>query len=91
MFQPSLTRIKVVSFICKFIATDVTSTLTCLGAESLRFARRLLRALAPSELAQHPKVSDRHARRILHELVQLKLLDIASGGQQRNRTYQLNM
>lgn len=89
--EPKQCQQLVLSFIGKFIATDVSSTLTWLEAESLRFARRLLRAFTPSELAQHLKVTDRHARRILHELVQQQLLDIASGGQQRNRTYQLRV
>lgn len=89
--EPKQCQQLVLSFIGKFIATDVSATLDWLEAESLRFARRLLRAFPPSELAQHLKISDRHARRILHELVQLQLLDIASGGQQRNRTYQLRV
>jgi hypothetical protein len=91
MEEPKQCQQLVLSFIGRFIATDVSSTLTWLEAETLRFARRLLRAFTPSELAQHLKISDRHSRRILHELVQLQLLDIASGGQQRNRTYQLRV
>ncbi|WP_442950571.1 hypothetical protein [Paenibacillus sp. FSL R7-0331] len=66
--EPKQCQQLVLSFIGKFIATDVSSTLTWLEAESLRFARRLLRAFTPSELAQHLKISDRHARRILQNL-----------------------
>ncbi|WNS46339.1 transcriptional regulator [Paenibacillus sp. MMS20-IR301] len=89
--EPKQCQQLVLSFIGKFMATDIVSTLPCLEAESLRFARRLLRAFTPSELAHHLKITDRHARRILNELVQLQLLDVASGGQQRNRTYQLRV
>ncbi|MDQ0191767.1 hypothetical protein J2T20_000103 [Paenibacillus wynnii] len=54
--EPKQCQQLVLSFIGKFIATDVSSTLTWLEAESLRFARRLLRTFTPSELAQHPKL-----------------------------------
>ena len=80
----------VLAFIGKFIASDVPSTLTWLEAETLRFARRLLRPFTPIELTNHLRVTNRHARRILHELVEQQLLDIISG-QKRNRTYQLRM
>ncbi|AIQ51892.1 transcriptional regulator [Paenibacillus sp. FSL R7-0331] len=89
--EPKQCQQLVLSFIGKFMATDVPSTLTWLEAETVRFARRLLRSFTPQELADHLHVTDRHARRILHGLVQQQLLDIASGGQQRNRTYQLRV
>ncbi|MEK3794728.1 transcriptional regulator [Paenibacillus sp. FSL R7-0204] len=88
--EPKQCQQLVLSFIGKFIATDVSSTLTWLEAETLRYARRLLRAFTPLELAKHLKVTDRHSRRILHHLVEQQLLDVA-GGQQRYRTYQLRV
>lgn len=88
--EPKQCQQLVLSFIGKFIATDVSSTLTWLEAETLRYARRLLRAFTPLELAKHLRVTDRHSRRILHHLVEQQLLDVA-GGQQRNRTYQLRV
>ncbi|WP_314588649.1 transcriptional regulator [Paenibacillus terrigena] len=76
----------VLAFIGKFIATDVASSLSWLEAETVRFARRVLRPLTPLELAAHLKVSDRHVRRILHRLVDQQILRVASG-QDRFRTY----
>ncbi|OBZ13233.1 transcriptional regulator [Bacillus sp. FJAT-26390] len=86
--EPKQCQQLVLSFIGKFIATDVPSSLSWLEAETVRFARRLLRPITPLELASHLRVSDRQTRRILHELVNLHILDIASG-QQRARTYKL--
>lgn len=89
--EPKQCQQLVLAYIGKFIATDISSTLTWLEAETLRLARRLLRPFTPLELAQHLNITDRHTRRILNKLVQLQLLKIASGGQQRNRTYQLRV
>jgi hypothetical protein len=86
--EPKQCQQLVLAFIGKFIATDVPSTLTWLEAETLRYARRLLRPFTPVELMAHLKVTDRHSRRILHELVEKQLLDIVSG-QKRIRTYQI--
>ncbi|ANY67756.1 transcriptional regulator [Paenibacillus sp. BIHB 4019] len=86
--EPKQCQQLVLAFIGKFIATDVPSTLSWLEAETVRFARRLLRPISPLELASHLRVSDRQARRILHELVKLQIMDIASG-QLRARTYKL--
>lgn len=88
--EPEQCRQLTLSFVGKFIASDVPSTLSCLEAETVRLARRLLRPFTPTELAEHLKVSDRHTRRILHTLIELQLLDIASG-QQRVRTYKLRL
>jgi MarR-like DNA-binding transcriptional regulator SgrR of sgrS sRNA len=52
--------------------------------------RRLLRPLTPLELASHLRVSDRHARRILQKLIELQILESASG-EKRNRTYKLRL
>lgn len=88
--EPQQCQQLVLAFIGKFIATDVPSELMCLEAETLRLARRLLRPFTPMELAQHLRVSDRHARRILHKLVELQLLEVSSG-QHRSRTYKLRL
>lgn len=86
--EPKQCQQLVLAFIGKFIASDVPSTLTYLEAETVRLARRLLRPLTPLELANHLKVSDRQARRILHHLVEEHILDIVSG-QKRIRCYTL--
>jgi hypothetical protein len=88
--EPQQCQQLVLAFIGKFIASDVPSQLMCLEAETLRLARRLLRPLTPMELANHLRVSDRHARRILHKLVELQILEVASG-QHRSRTYKLRL
>ncbi|UVI28401.1 transcriptional regulator [Paenibacillus spongiae] len=86
--EPQQCQQLILAFIGKFVASDVPSQLTCLEAETVRLARRILRPFTPSELAHHLRVSDRHARRILHKLVELQILKAASG-QQRSRTYKL--
>lgn len=88
--EPKQCQQLVLSFIGRFISSDVSSSLSCLEAETVRFARRLLRPITPFELANHLRVSDRTVRRILHKLVQLQILDIASG-HHRARTYQLRL
>lgn len=89
--EPKQCQQLVLSFIGKFVATDVSSSLTWLEAETMRFARRLLRSFTPQELADHLHVTDRHARRILHHLAEQKLLDISGGGPHRYRTYCLKV
>lgn len=88
--EPKQCQQLVLSFIGKFIASDVSSSLSWLEAETVRFARRLLRPITPLELASHLRVSDRQTRRILHKLVNLHILVIASG-HQRARTYKLRL
>lgn len=88
--EPKQCQQLVLSFIGKFISTDVPAQLSWLEAETLRYARRVLRPIAPLELAEHLRVSDRHIRRILHRLVNLQLLYVASG-QKRVRTYKLRL
>lgn len=56
----------------------------------MRLARRLLRPFTPLELAGHLRISDRHARCILHEMVDMHLLSVASGTE-RARTYKLKL
>ncbi|NIK77110.1 hypothetical protein FHS15_002235 [Paenibacillus castaneae] len=86
--EPQQCQQLVLAFIGKFVSSDVPSQLMCLEAETLRLARRLLRPLTPVELALHLRVSDRHARRILHKLVELQILEVANG-QHRSRTFKL--
>ncbi|AWP26397.1 MULTISPECIES: transcriptional regulator [Paenibacillus] len=88
--EPKQCQQLVLSFVGRFIASDVPATLTWLEAEAVRFARRLLRPITPLELADHLRVSDRHTRRLLHRLVELQILDVASG-EQRARTYKLRL
>lgn len=88
--NPSNAEQLVLSFIGKFISTDVPSELSWLKVETMRFARRLLRPITPLELAEHLRVSDRHVRRILHKLVDEHLLHVANG-KVRARAYQLKL
>lgn len=88
--EPKQCQQLILSFVGRFVATDVPASLSWLEAEAVRFARRLLRPITPLELAAHLRVSDRHTRRILHKLVELRILDIASG-EQRARTYKLRL
>lgn len=84
--EPGKCQQLVLSFIGKFISTDVSTELSWMEAETIRFARRLLRPFAPANLAHHLRITDRHARRILHNLVELQLLKVVSG-HQRFRMY----
>jgi hypothetical protein len=86
--EPKRCQQLILSFIGKFISTDVPSQLSCLEAEAVRYARRLLRPVAPIEFANHLRISDRHTRRILQKLVDLQILAVASGIE-RARTYRL--
>lgn len=88
--EPKQCQQLVLSFIGRFISTDVPSGLSWLEAEAMRFSRRLLRPITPLELAGHLKISDRHARRILHQLVDKQLMCVASG-KERVRTYKLRL
>lgn len=88
--EPQLCQQLVLAFIGRFIATDVSASLSWLEAENVRLARRMLRPLTPLELARHLRVCDRQARRILHDLVELQILDVASGSH-RARTYTLRL
>ncbi|VTR35194.1 Uncharacterised protein [Actinobacillus pleuropneumoniae] len=88
--EPKQCQQLILSFVGRFVATDVPASLSWLEAEAVRFARRLLRPITPLELAAHLRVSDRHTRRILHKLVVLQILDIASG-EQRARTFKLRL
>ncbi|BBI33446.1 transcriptional regulator [Cohnella abietis] len=86
--EPKRCQQLVLSFIGKFIATDVPSELTWLEAETIRYARRQFRPFSPFELGSHLRVTNQHARRILHKLVDVQLLTVVSGNQ-RYRTFGL--
>lgn len=88
--EPQQCQQLVLAFIGKFISSDVPSQLMSSEAETLRLARRLLRPITPLELAEHLRVSDRHARRILYKLVELQLLEVSSGNQ-RCRTFKIRL
>lgn len=84
--EPKRCQQLVLSFMGKFIATDVPTSLNWLEAETVRYARRIIRPFAPSELATHLRITDQHARRVLHSLNDQQVLHVASGTQ-RYRTY----
>ena len=88
--EPKQCEAFVLSFIGKFISTDVPSDLTWLEAETVRFSRRKLRPITPLELSEHLRISDRHARRVLKNLVDLQLIEVISGTK-RGRTYGLKL
>jgi hypothetical protein len=86
--EPKRCQQLILSFIGKFLSTDVGLELSWLEAEAVRFAHRLLRPVTPLEFAAHLRISDRHTRRILKKLVYLQILDNATGTQ-RIRSYTL--
>lgn len=84
--EPKRCQQLVLSFMGKFITTDVPTSLNWLEAETVRYARRIIRPFAPSELATHLRITDQHARRVLHSLIDQQVLHVASGTR-RYRTY----
>lgn len=86
--EPKRCQQLVLSFMGKFVATDTPSSFNWLEAECIRYARRVMRPFTPSELATHLRITDQHARRILHSLADQQVLYISSGIQ-RYRTYAL--
>jgi len=86
--DPEVCKQLTLSFIGKFISTSIPESLDWAEAETLRFARRLLRPFAADELSQHLQLSARHTRRILQQLTTKHLL-VVVGGKQRYRTYWL--
>ncbi|WP_096202584.1 transcriptional regulator [Bacillus sp. FJAT-45350] len=88
--EPQKCQQLILAFIGKFLSTDSPAQLSWLEAEIVRFARRLLRPFTPLEIANHLRISDRHARRTLHKLVDLQILSVASG-EKRARTYKLRL
>ncbi|WP_058304403.1 hypothetical protein [Gorillibacterium timonense] len=86
--DPAVCKQLTLAFVGKFLSTATPSELNWGEAETLRFARRLMRPFLPRELSAHLRLSDRHTRDILHHLVNKKMLVVASGNQ-RYRTYRL--
>lgn len=86
--EPKRCQQLVLSFMGKFVATDTLSSFNWLEAECIRYARRVMRPFTPSELATHLRITDQHARRILHSLADQQVLYVSSGIQ-RYRTYAL--
>ncbi len=86
--EPQRCKQLVLSFIGRYMSIDVATELDCFEAEAVRHANRLMRPFTAIELAGHLRVSDRHARRILHRLVELEHLVVVSGDK-RYRTYGL--
>ncbi|WP_029192509.1 hypothetical protein [Paenibacillus harenae] len=87
--DPGVCKQLVLSFVGKFLSIDVTSNLNWAEAETLRFARRLMRTFEPRELAAHLLLSENRTRVVLRHLVVKKLVIVASG-KQRYRTYRLS-
>lgn len=86
--DPELCKQLILAFVGKFLSTDVPSTLNWVEAETIRFARRLMRPFTPKELAIHLRYTEQHVRVILHKLVDKHFIIVASG-HKRNRTYRL--
>lgn len=86
--DPGVCKQLTLSFIGKFLSCSVPSGLHWAEAETLRFARRLLRPFTPREISAHLQLSEQHTRKILRQLASKQLLLIASG-KQRYRTYRL--
>lgn len=86
--EPARCQQLILSFIGTFVSGNAAANMDCFEAESVRFARRLLRPFTPLELADHLRVTDRHARRILRRLVEIDALEVI-GGKTRYRTFRL--
>lgn len=79
----------VLAFIGRFLSFNPESDgLSWLEEETIRYARRLLVPFGAGELAEHLRVTDRHARLILQKLAERQLIT-AANNKQRYRTYRL--
>lgn len=87
--EPKQCQQLILAFIGKFISMDAPSKLSWLESEIIRFSRRMLRPITPLEIAEHLRISDRYARKILHRLVEQQIFVVVSG-KERARTYSLN-
>jgi len=88
--EPKQCQQLVLAFVGRFISMPVPDELHWLEAETLRFARRLLRPFTPFELAAHLRITSQHARRILHRMVDKNMMTV-TGGKQRYRSYQIRL
>ncbi len=86
--DPGVCKQLVLSFAGKLLSTDAPAKLSWAEAETIRFARRIMRPFDSCELATHLRRTERHTRSILLELIRKKHLVVASG-KQRYRTFQL--
>ncbi|GJM78588.1 transcriptional regulator [Paenibacillus timonensis] len=86
--DPGVCKQLVLSFVGKFLSNAVPSGLHWAEAETLRFARRLMRPFTPAELAAHLTLSQQHTRAILHVMHDRKMLEVVDG-KQRYRTFRL--
>lgn len=86
--DPGVCKQLVLAFVGKFLSCAVPSGLSWAEAETLRFARRLMRPFTPTELAEHLVLSNQHTRAILHEMLNRRLLEVVDG-KQRYRTFRL--
>ena len=86
--EPQRCQQLVLALIGKFSSTEVSTELSWLEAEVIRYLRRIIRPTTPLELAHHLHISDRHTRKILHRLVEQQILVVVSG-KERARTYKL--
>ncbi|RED63087.1 MarR family transcriptional regulator [Cohnella lupini] len=59
--------------------------------EILRIAIRLERTLTPAEVCIQLGIGNRHARNLLHELVELGYMENAGSGAQRTRSYRVTL
>lgn len=86
--DPAVCKQLVLAFVGKFLSGAVPSDLNWAEAETVRYARRLLRPFTPLELSLHLRLSERRTRDVLRSLLERKLLKVASGDL-RYRTYKL--
>jgi len=85
--EPEKCRQLVLAFVGRFVSFSVPACLGSMEAEILRFARRVLRPFSAIEMADHLRITDRHARRLLNGMVESGHLRVV-GGNRRYRTYQ---
>jgi hypothetical protein len=87
--DPGICKQLVLSFVGKYLSSNAPAGLHWAEAETVRFARRLMRDFEPRELAAHLMLSENRTRVVLRTLAAKNLLVVASG-KQRYRTYRLS-
>ncbi|WP_168119590.1 transcriptional regulator [Paenibacillus sp. HB172176] len=86
--DPSLCKQLVLSFVGVFVSQPVSTSMHWTEAETIRFARRLLRPFTTTELSFHLQYSEKHTRRILQRLADQGVL-VNVEEKKRYRTWQL--
>lgn len=86
--DPGVCKQLILSLAGKLLSIETPAELSWVEAETVRFARRIMRPFDSRELAVHLRRTERHTRSILLELVGKKLL-VEASGKQRYRTFQL--